>query len=127
MTAPHEGHGGGCRDHPFEVQLEPVSGRLFLGEVQPAFSFSTAYPSTGVLAPDLQPPCFPWDLNFAILHVPTRWWHPNAKMSLRRPVLPPHQANGSPDQRALAVLSASLERLAQLQHQPATVALMNVC
>lgn len=107
-AAPWEGYGGGvCCNVSFEVQLKPVPGRLFLGEVQPAFSFSTAFPSADVLASVLQLPRFPPDLNFAVLHVPTRWWHPDMKMSLCRPVLPPRQANSSPDQRAPAASSAS--------------------
>lgn len=39
---PQERHRGVCCDLPFEVQLEPMPRRLFLGEAQPAFNFSTA-------------------------------------------------------------------------------------
>lgn len=109
MAAPRQGHGGAVVTSPSKHSLSLCRGGYFWER----FSFSTAYSSTGVLAPDLQLPCFPPDLNFAILHVPAWSWHPNAKMSLRRPVLPPRQANSSPDQRAPAALSASLAHLAQ--------------
>lgn len=102
----------GCHDLSFKAELEPMLEMLFLGEVQPAFSFSTA-PATGVLAPGLQPSHFLLDLNFAIWHVPALRWPPDAKMSLCHLVLPPHQANGSPDQRPPAALFVSSACLAQ--------------
>lgn len=113
MAAPWEGHGGAVETSPPKRSLS-LCQRGYSGErLQPAFSFSTASPSTGVLAPGHRPPPSPSDLNFAISHVPAWWWHPDVKMSLCCPVRPPHPANSSPDQRALAAFSASAEHLAQ--------------
>lgn len=125
QPAPSEGHWEGCRDLPFKVQLELVPGRLFLGEVQPVFSFSTAYPN--VLAPDLQPPHLPPDLNSAISCVPARWWHPNVKMSftawsylLAKPTVALTKGHWQPSLRHQRILHNP-------QRQLAAVALMNIC
>lgn len=98
------GRAWGCHEPPFKVQVEPIPARLFLREVQPAFSSSTVYPSASVLVLGLQAPHFLLDLNFAILHVSTQWRHPNVTMSLCCLVL---------DQRASVAFSASLAYLAQ--------------